>query len=258
MADFLVPLKHIHFKPNPNGESNPSFGDVLHVQWISAALDFVMWIRTQRSYVHCKRECRYSWSMGGGWNTRYTIVRLRRKRASSLSCATMPKLHKEEQPHYSTGRFQLWRFIPKRMWSWSSSYALPPWGPSPTSEENTKAMCLLAVDTRRSDQASKTGVLWSSSMPPRNPTSQCGTSTPRNSLTLQMAPTESTATQASSAQNSIPHLHPLFLAAAAAAAANLPSFYSHLIFQPFMMADAIFNHEFVAMLPNSGMRMLIN
>lgn len=32
MADFLVPLKHIHFKPNPNGESNPSFGDVLHVQ----------------------------------------------------------------------------------------------------------------------------------------------------------------------------------------------------------------------------------
>ena len=219
MPDFLVPLKHLNFKPNPNVESNPSFGDVLHVQWISAVLDFVMWIRIQRSYVHCKRECRYSWSMGEDWNTRYTIVRLRTKRASSLSCATMPKLHKEKRPHYSTGRFQLWRFIPKRMWSWSSSYALPPWGPSPTSEENTKAMRLLAVDTRRSDQASKTGVLWSSNMPPRNPTLRCGTSTPRNSSTMQMAPTESTATQASSAQTSIPHLHSLSLAAAA----NLPS-----------------------------------
>ena len=179
-------------------------------------LDFVMWIRIQRSYVHCKRECRYSWSMGEDWSTRSTIVRLRRKRALSLSCATTPKLHKEKRPHYSTGRFQLWRFNPKRMWCWSSSYALPPWGPSPISEENTKAMYLLAVDTRRSDQASKTGVRWSSNMPPRNPTSQCGTSTPRNSSTMQMAPTESTATQVKLAQTLIPRLHPLSLTAAAA------------------------------------------
>ena len=28
MADVLVPLKHLNFKPNPNVESNPSFGDV--------------------------------------------------------------------------------------------------------------------------------------------------------------------------------------------------------------------------------------
>jgi len=28
MADFSIPLKHLNFRPDPNVESNPSFGDV--------------------------------------------------------------------------------------------------------------------------------------------------------------------------------------------------------------------------------------